>query len=90
MSTVADRTVVRLKEFRAGDVGRRVSNAVSSLADQVAGGLKTTDGFVRTRPWQAAGAIALVGVAAGLLVSRRARRALKNANTESTSEVSGG
>jgi ElaB/YqjD/DUF883 family membrane-anchored ribosome-binding protein len=91
MSTVADRTVVRLKDFRAADVGRRVSNVVSSLADQLVGRAKTTDGFVRSRPWQMAGAIALAGVAAGMLVSRRARRrAEKNANLESTSEVSGG
>jgi ElaB/YqjD/DUF883 family membrane-anchored ribosome-binding protein len=91
MSTVANRTVVRLKDFRAGDVGKRVSDAVSSFADQLAGSLKTTDGFVRSRPWQTAGAIALAGVAAGMLVSRRVRRrAAKNDNHDFTSEVSGG
>jgi ElaB/YqjD/DUF883 family membrane-anchored ribosome-binding protein len=90
MNSVADRTVVRLKDFRAADVGRRLSNAVSSVAERLVGRAKTTDGFVRSRPWQTAGAIALAGVAAGMLVSRARRRAEKDRNLDSTSEVSGG
>jgi ElaB/YqjD/DUF883 family membrane-anchored ribosome-binding protein len=88
MSSVANRTIVRLKDFRVGDVGSRVSNAVGSLAKSAA---ETTDGFVRSSPWRAAGAIAVAGVAAGILVARRARRhAADDANTDSTSEVLGG
>lgn len=91
MSSVANRTIVRLKDFRARDVGSRVSNAVGSLARSAA---ETTDGFVRSSPWRAAGAIAVAGVAAGILVSRSARRARRraadDANNNSTSEVLGG
>jgi len=92
MSSVANRTVVRLKDVRARDVSSRVSNAVGSLADQLVSGLQTTEGFVRSSPWRAAGAIAVAGVAAGILVSRSARRARMHAdaNTDSTSEVLGG
>jgi ElaB/YqjD/DUF883 family membrane-anchored ribosome-binding protein len=105
MRSVAGQTIVRLKDFRAEDVASRVSDAVGSLADQFASGVQswtskarnlgaTTDGFVRASPWRAAGAIALVGVAAGILVSRGARRArmraANDANQESNSEVLGG
>jgi hypothetical protein len=102
---MANRTVVRLKDFRVGDVGSKVSSAVSSLADQLVHGVegwttkarsaaKSTDGFVRSSPWQAVGVIALAGVAAGMLVSRSVRRARRRAattaNTEGSSEVLGG
>lgn len=105
MNSMANRTVVRLKDFRVGDVSSKVSSAVSSLADQLVHGVedwttkarnaaKSTDGFVRSSPWQAIGVIALAGVAAGMLVSRSARRARMRAantpNAESTSEVLGG
>ncbi|HWJ34135.1 MAG TPA: hypothetical protein VNR70_02655 [Steroidobacteraceae bacterium] len=105
MGSVAGQTVVRLKDFHVRDVGNRVSDAVSSLADQLVDGVqgwtsrarsaaKTTDGFVRSSPWQAVGAIALAGVAAGILVSRGVRRARRRGqsdpNGESTSEVLGG
>jgi len=106
MSSLASRTVVRLKDFRARDVGGRVSNVVGSLADELVSGLRgwtskargaaqTTDGFVRSSPWRAAAAIAVAGVAAGILVSRSARRAhrraAEDADIDSTSsEVLGG
>jgi ElaB/YqjD/DUF883 family membrane-anchored ribosome-binding protein len=104
MSSLASRTVVRLKDFRTRDVGSRVSNVVGSLADHLVSGVQgwsskarsaaeTTDGFVRSSPWRAAGAIAVAGLAAGILVSRSARRARRraaDANIDSTSEVLGG
>ncbi|MDP9014852.1 MAG: hypothetical protein M3O41_19760 [Pseudomonadota bacterium] len=110
MRSVAGQTIVRLKDFRAEDLANRVSDAVGSLADQLASGVQswtskarnlgaTTDGLVRASPWRAAGTIALVGVAAGILVSHGARRArLRSADggrrdstsRNSTSEVLGG
>lgn len=97
MNSVVDQTVVRLKDFRIADVGDRVSSAVNSVADRVLGAAKDTTGYVRSNPWQAAGAIALAGVAAGVagvLVSRRARarkaHTSRDTNRDSTSEVSGG
>jgi ElaB/YqjD/DUF883 family membrane-anchored ribosome-binding protein len=89
MSSLVSRTVVRLKDFRARDVGGRVSNVVGSLADQFVSG---TNGFVRSSPWRAAGAVAVAGIAAGILVSRsRARRrATDEANSAPSSEVLGG
>ena len=68
------------------------SNVVSLLADQLTGAAKSTERYVRSNPWQAAGALAIVGLAAGLALARstlrfRRRRAdLSGA----ASEVSGG
>jgi ElaB/YqjD/DUF883 family membrane-anchored ribosome-binding protein len=104
MSNIAGQTVVRLKDFRVADVGNQVSSAMSSIAGQLADGVqrwtskaksaaKTTDGFVRSSPWQAVGAIALAGVAAGILMSRSARRARQRAprtDRDSPAENSGG
>jgi ElaB/YqjD/DUF883 family membrane-anchored ribosome-binding protein len=105
MTSLAGQTIVRLKNFHARDVGSRVSNAAGSLADHLVSGVQgwtskaksaaeATDGFVRSRPWPAVGAVALAGIAAGILLSRSARRARKraatNGNVESTSEVLGG
>jgi ElaB/YqjD/DUF883 family membrane-anchored ribosome-binding protein len=111
MSSAAGQTVVRLKNFAAGtagDAGSHISNALGSFAGQLVDGVRdwrwkaktaarTTDGFVRSSPWQAAGAIAVAGVAAGILVSwsmRRARRRAvldaDEARVDGVSEVSGG
>jgi ElaB/YqjD/DUF883 family membrane-anchored ribosome-binding protein len=109
MNSVAGQTVVRLKDFRVGEVGNQVSKTLRSIAGQVADGVqnwtskaktaaRTTDGAVRSSPWQVAGAVALVGLAAGILVSRSARRARRaaheasadSASANSSSELSGG
>jgi hypothetical protein len=106
MSSVADKTVVPLRDYGARDVGDQVSKTFSSMLDRLASEVqnwtskartaaKTTDGFVRSSPWQTAGAVALAGLAAGVLVSRsRARRAAHaNADaaaTHAASEMSGG
>jgi ElaB/YqjD/DUF883 family membrane-anchored ribosome-binding protein len=103
MSTAAHQTVVRLKDFRASEVGDRVSKTLSSIAGQLADGVqnwtskarsaaKSTDGLVRSNPWAAIGAIALAGAAAGILVSRgaRARRRSVDAPVDSPSELAGG
>jgi ElaB/YqjD/DUF883 family membrane-anchored ribosome-binding protein len=81
MKTLADQPVVR----------DRISNVVDLFTDRLAGAAKSTDGFVRSNPWQAVGSIALVGLAAGLLVARGARRMRKPASLAgSPSEVTGG
>jgi ElaB/YqjD/DUF883 family membrane-anchored ribosome-binding protein len=105
MRSVARQTVVRLKDIRAGEVGAQVSKTLSSIAGRLADGVqdwsskarsaaKSTNGFVRSSPWQAVGAVALVSVAAGILVSRSARRvrqrAVRDASRDSVSEISGG
>jgi len=102
MDTAADQTVVRMKDFRAGEVGKQVSDALGAIADQFTQGMQTwkskakaaarsTDGLVRSNPWQSVGTLALMGLAAGILVSRRARRSLPSeADGAAVSEMSGG
>ena len=105
MSTRANETVVRLKDVRAQDVGRQVADALSTFADQLNEGVhawsskaktaaKATDGLVRSNPWAAVGAIALVGLAAGIFLARSAARSRAGGDVrddgDSRSEVSGG
>jgi hypothetical protein len=107
MSNVAGQTVVRLRDFVGADeAGRQLSGALNSVAVELADGLRNwtgkaktlaraTDGFVRSSPWRAAAAVALAGVAAGVLVSRGVRRARSRAApaddaSDVASELSGG
>ncbi len=72
------------------------SNVVSLFADGLTGAAKSTERYVRSNPWQAAGALAVVGLAAGLVLSRgvllrgprRFRRRM--ADHSGATEVSGG
>ena len=41
------------------------------LGEEAAERVRAADGYVRANPWQAVGIAALVGIALGLLVSRR-------------------
>jgi len=68
------------------------SNVVSLFADQLTGAAKTTERYVRSNPWQAAGALAVVGVAAALALVRGTRRFRRRRADPSgaASEVSGG
>jgi ElaB/YqjD/DUF883 family membrane-anchored ribosome-binding protein len=101
--SLANSTVVRLKDFHAGEIGNKVSSkvshAVNSLAGQLVGVAKNTDGFVRSNPWRAIGAVALAGLAAGVVTSVGARRLRRRAadrvadgrhRDSMASEVSGG
>jgi ElaB/YqjD/DUF883 family membrane-anchored ribosome-binding protein len=104
MSSVANQTVVRLKDFRNGEVADRVSNALHAFSTQVADSVqdwrgkagtaaKSADGFVRSNPWQTVGAVALAAVASGVLVSwsaERARRARARDLHDATAETLGG
>jgi ElaB/YqjD/DUF883 family membrane-anchored ribosome-binding protein len=98
----ANQNVVRLKDVRAGDIADQVAKTVSSMADQLVDRVQSlgsrakvvarnTDGFVRTSPWQAVGIIALVGLAAGVLVSYSARsRRAPHESDDTYDETSGG
>lgn len=104
MRNMADQTIGAVKNFRAQDVTDQLSDAMDSLTEQVASGVRylsskardlgaSTDGLVRASPWRAAGAVALLAIAAGMLVSRGARRARARATSEAgreDSEVFGG
>ena len=72
--------------------GSMSSNVVSLFADQLTGAAKSTERYVRSNPWQTAGALAVVGVAAGLALVRGARRFRRRQVDVSgaASEVSGG
>ncbi len=70
------------------------SNVVSLFADQLTGAAKSTERYVRSNPWRTAGALAIVGVAAGLALVRGTRRFRhRRADPDpsgAASEVSGG
>ncbi len=103
MSNVADRNVVRLRD-RSNEMVDQVAKTVSSMADQLTDSLQnwrsrakgvatSTDGFVRSSPWQAVGLVALAGLAAGLVVSygaRSVRARRQRANGADYDEMSGG
>lgn len=90
MNAAPDKTVVRLKDFRVGNVGKQVSNALGAIADQLTQGMgtwkakaktaaHTTDGLVRSKPWHTMGTVALVGLAAGVYMAGRSRRGERTA-----------
>ena len=54
------------------------SNVVSLFTDHLTGAAKSTERYVRSNPWQAAGALALLGLTAGLVLTRGARRFRRN------------
>jgi len=72
-------------------LNERAVDVVESLVDQLAAAAKSADGFVRSSPWQAAAAGAVASIAAGILVSRGARRSRRFAtDRDYPSEVTGG
>ena len=86
MTNLAKQTVVRMQDFRAGEVAGRLSKTLNALSQQVSG-------KVRANPWQAAGAMALAGVAAGFLAAwglSRARRKSGPADSADVTAVTGG
>jgi hypothetical protein len=68
------------------------SNVVSLFADQLTGAAKSTERYVRSNPWQTAGALAVVGLAAGLALMRGTRWFLRRRAdlAAAASEVAGG
>ena len=69
------------------------SKVVSLFADQLTGAAKNTERYVRSNPWQAASALAVVGLAAGLALTRATRRLRRRREADlsrAVSELSGG
>jgi ElaB/YqjD/DUF883 family membrane-anchored ribosome-binding protein len=75
MSTIADR-VVRLKDFQP-----QLATGVQEWTAKARDALRSTDNFVRSSPWQAAGLIAVAALAAGFLASRSRRAQRRGAST---------
>ena len=73
-------------------LANHAANATQVVADQLTAAAKAAAGYVRSSPWQAAGALALVGLAAGMLVSRgaRSRRRGRAGKLDSIPEAVGG
>jgi hypothetical protein len=65
------------------------SKAVGLFADQLTGAAKSTERYVRSNPWQAAGALAVVGLATGLALSHRTRRLLTRPFQRRRADLSG-
>jgi hypothetical protein len=84
--------VVAASSTTDNEEGFMNSNVVSLFADQLTGAAKSTERYVRSNPWQTAGALAVVGVAAGLALVRGARRFRRRRAdlSAAASEVSGG
>jgi ElaB/YqjD/DUF883 family membrane-anchored ribosome-binding protein len=85
--------IVNAENSNAASLMKRASNVTNVLADQLTAAAKSAAGYVRSSPWQAAGAVALAGIAAGLLVSRGASRSRRRrgrpAEVESSPEFGG-
>ncbi|HUG71823.1 MAG TPA: hypothetical protein VMK82_00225 [Steroidobacteraceae bacterium] len=56
---------------RAEALGATVRNAAHSVADQAEEAIETADRYAHEKPWHLIAAAALVGLAFGVLVSRR-------------------
>jgi len=82
MLTTPPSSVVQKRDLHVGGLGAGASGALAAVSDPVAHLADTwlgraqdmaqaADDFVREKPWAALAAAALVGLAAGLLLSRR-------------------
>lgn len=86
MHTAKYNTVAEKRDLHVGGLGAGASGALAAVVDPLAdsimgvsgawmrkvkGAARSADDYVRTSPWQAIGLIALVGLAAGYLLSRR-------------------
>jgi hypothetical protein len=86
--------ITNAEALTAGSLVHRASDVRNVVAEQLAAAVKAAAGYVRSSPWQAAGALAVAGIAAGILVARGARRSRRrNAPADahnSSPEVAGG
>jgi len=87
MSSVVEETGNEIESASTDDFYSRASNVIELLTGQIAGAVKSADGYVRSNPWVAAGAVAVAAVAAGVLLSRGPRRRIAD---DGASEVAGG
>ena len=94
MSSSAKQTVIRLKDFKGlNSLAGQVADRVQQWTSQAKTTARTTNGFVHANPWRTVGAVALVGLAAGVLVGRQSRRNPKSAvgrARSAASELAGG
>ena len=58
-------------ELRLRDAKERLADAEVAVCDKAKAAALATDDFVRERPWQAVGVAAAIGLAIGVLISRR-------------------
>jgi ElaB/YqjD/DUF883 family membrane-anchored ribosome-binding protein len=95
MSSSAKQTVIRLKDFKGlNSLAGQFADRLQHWTSQAKTTARTTNGFVHANPWRTVGAVALVGIAAGVLMGRQSRgrtvkRAMGRANT-AASELAGG
>jgi ElaB/YqjD/DUF883 family membrane-anchored ribosome-binding protein len=85
--------IVKTASVAAGSLVNRASHMQAVVADQLTAAAKFAAGYVRSSPWQAAGAVALAGIAAGILMARGARRSRRRhavTGDASSPEVVGG
>ena len=75
MNRVIARSGVRSRKFRvdASDVADQLSDRIQAWSGTGKRLALSTNGFVRARPWQAVGLVAVAGLLTGLLVSYAAR-----------------
>jgi ElaB/YqjD/DUF883 family membrane-anchored ribosome-binding protein len=79
MSSVINETVDEIGPATVGDFINRATNVVGFV-------VKSADGYVRSNPWAAVGAVALAAIAAGMVFSRRPRHRLDD---DTLAELSG-
>ena len=81
MLTTHPSSVVQKKDLHVGGLGSSASGALASFADPMRGAdswlerardaAQEADDYVRANPWTALAVVALVGLAAGYLLSQR-------------------
>jgi ElaB/YqjD/DUF883 family membrane-anchored ribosome-binding protein len=81
--TRAKAPVVELGSFRAAQVRQRVSDVIGLFGDN-------TRRYLRANPWQVVGAVAVLGAAAGFLLTYSNRRSRRERDSDAASMVSGG
>ena len=75
MNTLTPQAVGSLEQARGATQDDRISALAGLLSSRVADATQAADDMIRASPWRAVAAVALAGIAAGFLVSRRAPRA---------------
>jgi ElaB/YqjD/DUF883 family membrane-anchored ribosome-binding protein len=82
MLTTHPSSVIQKRDLHVGGLGASASGALAAVADPIADAADSwidrlrsaaidTDDYVHDNPWAALAVVALVGVAAGYLLSRR-------------------
>ena len=83
MLTALPNSVDQKRDLHVGGLGSRVSGALAAVPDPLSGvagswlpgardAARQLDSYVRTQPWAALAVVALVALAAGYSLSRRA------------------